>query len=145
MFTIKNTKRLSKKVSKQLVEDLTKGEINKVTKQINTTNKNKLILTIKQKIQPTPEQQKILWILSENCRLIYNFALEERLSWWNDNRDKLKEDRTDFPYYIKQQNDLPKIKKQYPRYKQNHSKTLQMTLRELDANFKSFFVLKAKG
>ncbi|MHA1126035.1 MAG: RNA-guided endonuclease InsQ/TnpB family protein [Candidatus Heimdallarchaeota archaeon] len=145
MFTIKNTKRLAKKVSKQLVEDLTKREMNKVVKQINTTNKNKVVLTIKQKINPTSEQQEVLWALSENCRLIYNFGLQERLTWWQENKEKTKEDRAEFPSYIKQQNDLPKIKKRYPRYQQNHSKTLQMTLRELHANFKSFFTLKAKG
>ncbi|MHA1308334.1 MAG: RNA-guided endonuclease InsQ/TnpB family protein [Candidatus Heimdallarchaeota archaeon] len=145
MFMIKNTKRLTKKISKQLVEDLTKEEINKVVKQINTDNKKKLILTIKQKIQPTSEQQEILWVLAENCRLIYNYALDERLKWWIENKNKAVEARKEFPSYTKQQNDLPKIKKQYPRYKQNYSKTLQMTLKELDANFKSFFTLKTKG
>ena len=116
MFTIKNTKRLTKKVSKQLVEDLTKREMDKVLKQIKNNNQKKLLLTIKQKIHPTPEQQEVLWALSENCRLIYNFALKERLSWWEQNKDKQIDDREKYPTYVKQQNDLPKIKKQYPRY-----------------------------
>ena len=145
MFTIKNTKRLTKKVSKQLVEDLTKREMDKVLKQIKNNNQKKLLLTIKQKIHPTPEQQEVLWALSENCRLIYNFALKERLSWWEQNKDKQIDDREKYPTYVKQQNDLPKIKKQYPRYQQNYSKTLQMTLTELDANFKSFYALRTKG
>jgi putative transposase len=30
------------------------------------------------RIQVTPEQEDVLWHLSEKCRLIYNFALAER-------------------------------------------------------------------
>jgi putative transposase len=32
-------------------------------------------LTQKIRIFPTPEQEIVLWKLSEKCRLIYNFAL----------------------------------------------------------------------
>jgi putative transposase len=35
-------------------------------------------LTQKIKIYPTKEQEDVLWILSEKCRLLYNFALEHR-------------------------------------------------------------------
>ncbi|MBP1910597.1 helix-turn-helix domain-containing protein [Methanolobus bombayensis] len=35
-------------------------------------------LTLPIKIQSTPEQESVLWDLSEKCRLIYNFGLKER-------------------------------------------------------------------
>ncbi len=49
------------------------------------------------------------------------------------------------PIYIDQQNKLPQLRQTYPRYQQNYAKTLQMTLRQLNADFKSFFVLRNKG
>ncbi|MFX0103787.1 MAG: RNA-guided endonuclease InsQ/TnpB family protein, partial [Candidatus Hodarchaeota archaeon] len=47
--------------------------------------------------------------------------------------------------YIKQQNNLPAIKNQYPEYKWVYSKVLQGTLRKLDEAYKSFFALWKKG
>jgi hypothetical protein len=35
-------------------------------------------LTSKIRIYPTAEQEGVLWTLSEQCRLIYNFALSDR-------------------------------------------------------------------
>ncbi|HUT82549.1 MAG TPA: transposase [Candidatus Bathyarchaeia archaeon] len=145
MLTLKNSNRLTKKVSKQLIEDLTQEEISKVLEQINNTKSKKMLLTFQQKIFPTLEQAEVLYALSENCRLLYNFALKERIEWWEKNKDKTKKERETFPSYINQQNNLPKIKEQYSRYKQVHSKTLQMTLRQLDADFKSFLALRKKG
>ncbi|MBN1327883.1 MAG: transposase [Candidatus Heimdallarchaeota archaeon] len=127
-----------------MVEDLSEEEIDKVIKQL-PENKSKQILTVKLQINPTKEQQKVLWGLAENCRLIYNFALKERLDWWERNKDKVMNEREEFIAYNKQQNDLPKLKEQFPRYKQNYSKTLQMTLKEVDSNYKSFFTLKGNG
>ncbi len=95
-------------------------------------------------INPTKEQEKVLWDLSEKCRLIYNFALEERRNNWKKNKDKPKDDREYIPY-IDQQNKLPKTKEKYPEYKWVYSKVLQMILRELDTNFKSFFALRKNG
>ena len=139
-----NEEALTNKIQKQLIEDLSQKEIDKVLKQIKLT-KSKQLLTLKQKIHPTLEQQVVLWALAENCRLIYKFALRERLDWWERNKDKTKEERDSYPDYTKQQNDLPNLKELYPRYKQNHSKSLQMTLKTLDANFKSFLALRNNG
>jgi len=94
-------------------------------------------LVKKFKIFPTKEQLDVLWTLSENCRLIYNFALTERMETYANTGKSIG--------YIKQQNDLPKIKKHYPRYQQVHSKLLQMTLRTLDADYCSFIALKKNG
>ncbi|MDG6218670.1 MAG: helix-turn-helix domain-containing protein, partial [Candidatus Thermoplasmatota archaeon] len=94
-------------------------------------------LTQQIRIQPTKEQEQVLWDLSEKCRLIYNFALKER-------KDTFKKEKKTVTY-IDQQNQLPKIKEQYPEYKWVYSKVLQYTLRTLDADFKSFFKLWKNG
>jgi len=93
-------------------------------------------LTQQVRIEPTKEQEKVLWDLSEKCRLIYNFALKER------------KDGHKYGHkigYVKQQNDLPSIKKKYPEYNWVYSKVLQYALRNLDADYRSFFALKKNG
>ena len=71
-------------------------------------------LTQQIKIKPTIAQEVVLEALSEKCRLIYNFALQER-------KDAFKNEVKGINY-IKQQNDLPEIKKNHPEYKWVYSK-----------------------
>jgi putative transposase len=94
-------------------------------------------LTPQIRIFPTPEQQEVLWKLSEKCRLIYNFALAER-------KDTYRHGITGVNYR-KQQNDLPAIKKRYPEYRWVYSKVLQYVLRTLAADYESFFALRKHG
>ncbi|MFX0100045.1 MAG: RNA-guided endonuclease InsQ/TnpB family protein, partial [Candidatus Hodarchaeota archaeon] len=101
-------------------------------------------LTQKLRIYPTLEQETVLWALSEKCRLIYNFALAERIDAWEKSKEK-PEKKREFITYIKQQNNLPATKKKYPEYKWVYSKVLQGTLRKLDEAYKSFFALWKKG
>ena len=107
-------------------------------------------LTEKIRIFPTPEQEEVFQHLAEECRLIYNFALAERRKQWELNN--LRFDFQVFPWgkpewinYNKQQNDLPWLKEKYPRYAYVHSKVLQMVLRTLDADYKSFIALRTNG
>lgn len=93
-------------------------------------------LAQKIRIFPTTEQQELLWKLSERCRLLYNFALAERIAAWKSGKRI---------GYQKQQNDLPKIKRRYPEYGWVYSKVLQMVLRQLDADYRSFFSLRRNG
>ena len=74
-----------------------------------------MYLTQKIRIFPTLEQSQLLWVLSEKCRLIYNFALNERRDNWKANKDKPKEEKT-YINYTFQQNQLPALKKEYPEY-----------------------------
>lgn len=94
-------------------------------------------LTQQIKIKPTKQQEDVLWKLSEKCRLIYNFALTERINCWELDIKGVN--------YYSQQNDLPKIKKKYPDYKIVYSKVLQYVLKNLDNDYKSFFALWKKG
>jgi putative transposase len=94
-------------------------------------------LTHKIRIFPTLEQEEVLWKLSEKCRLIYNFALAERKDAYRHGIKGVN--------YRKQQNDLPRIKAQYPEYKWVYSKVLQYVLRTLAADYESFFALRKNG
>lgn len=101
-------------------------------------------LTQQIRINPSAGQKEILWNLSERCRLCYNFALTERKECWEENKGQPKAER-EYIGYIKQQNDLPAIKEKYPEYKWIYSKVLQYILRNLDADYKSFFALLKEG
>ena len=101
-------------------------------------------LSQKNRIYPTKEQLDALWDLSEKCRLIYNFALSERIDNWKEQKELPKKDRK-YITYTQQQDQLPQIKQKYPEYKWVYSKVLQMTLRKLDGSYKSFFSLWKNG
>ena len=101
-------------------------------------------LSQKIRIFPSKEQEKILWILSEKCRLLYNFALVERMENWQQNKDIPKEKRQ-YNSYLAQSRALPSLKEKYPEYKWVYSKVLQTTIKKLDTNYKSFFSLWKNG
>ena len=94
-------------------------------------------LTQKIRIFPSAEQIDVLWHLSERCRLVYNFALSERIEAFKNNKSYVS--------YFKQSSDLRKLKKQYTEYRYVYSKALQMILRTLDADYKSFYALHKKN
>jgi putative transposase len=99
-------------------------------------------VTSKIKIAVTPDQEDVLWHLSEKCRLVYNFALAERNRNYQENKDRV--DKT-YIGYVQQANALPELKKKYPEYTWVYSKVLQTTLKMLDDNFRSFFALRQNG
>ncbi|MFX1500303.1 MAG: RNA-guided endonuclease InsQ/TnpB family protein [Promethearchaeota archaeon] len=101
-------------------------------------------LTQKIRIFPSQEQEQVLWVLSEKCRLIYNFALAERIEDWLQNKDKPKEERQ-YIDYLDQSRALTSLKKKYTEYKWVYSKVLQTTLKKLESNYKSFFALWKNG
>src|SRR3989338_4339970 len=114
---------------------LIESNIYKEEKKKNDGIKMQLAQQIK--IRTSPAQEIVLDALSEKCRLIYNFALEERKEAFEQNIKGIN--------YVKQQNDLPQLKNKFPEYNWVYSKVLQYTLRTLDADFKSFFALNKKG
>ncbi|MBY9006230.1 MAG: helix-turn-helix domain-containing protein, partial [Candidatus Lokiarchaeota archaeon] len=50
-------------------------------------------LTQKIGINPSKEQEYLMWILSEKCCLLYNFALAERIENCQQNKRTSKEKR----------------------------------------------------
>ena len=103
-----------------------------------------MLITQKVRIFPDARQQEVLWVLSERCRLIYNFALAERIDNWKENREKTREERTHVTYH-QQSAQLPSLKEKYPEYRWVYSKVLQVTLQQLDWDYRSFFALWKKG
>ncbi|MCG3218790.1 MAG: helix-turn-helix domain-containing protein, partial [Candidatus Heimdallarchaeota archaeon] len=101
-------------------------------------------LAYKTPILVSDQQEEVLWDLSEKNRLLYNFALAERKNNYQKEKKKPK-DKRELINYQDQQNQLPALKKQFLEYKWVYSKVLQMTLKKLDANFKSFFGLLKNG
>jgi putative transposase len=55
-------------------------------------------LAQKIRIYPTEEQLQVIWDLSEKCRLIYNFALSERIENWKEQKEKPKKERNYIRY-----------------------------------------------
>ena len=97
---------------------------------------SKLYLTVCVRINPTPDQEDMLWHLSDRCRLIYNFALAERIKAWPSGL-RIR--------YVDQSRALPSIKQRYPEYGWVYSKVLQDALRTLDMDFRSFLALRRRG
>ena len=100
-------------------------------------------LTQKIRINPSKKQEYLLWILSEKCRLLYNFALAERIENYQQNKRTSMEKRH-YISYSSQSRALPILKDKYPEYRWVYSKVLQTTLKKLDANYQSFFSLWKK-
>jgi putative transposase len=103
-----------------------------------------VILTYKTQIVPTPEQDSVLWELSEQCRRLYNWALHERITRWQEEQSK-PQTACKYLTYLEQQNTLPQLKERVPELRWVYSKVLQMVLRTLDADYKSFFSLWRNG
>jgi len=103
-----------------------------------------MLLTRKLRIWPSSEQACVLWDLSEKCRLLYNFSLQERKEDWKLQQEKPKENRN-YLTYMQQSKALPAIKQIYPEYQWVYSKVLQQVLKKLDENFRSFFSLYKRG
>jgi putative transposase len=93
-------------------------------------------LTQKISIYPTLEQEKVLWDLSNQCRRLYNIALAERHEAYGKGQK--------ITYQI-QQNELIFTKQAYPEFGMVYSKVLQMTLKQLDSDYQSFFALRRNG
>ena len=101
-------------------------------------------LSQKIRINPSKEQEYLLWIFSEKCRLLYNFALAERIENWKNNKTNL-DDTPQYITYTALSKALPSLKEKYPEYRWVYSKVLQTTLEKLDRDYKSFFSLWEKG
>ncbi|MFX1501643.1 MAG: helix-turn-helix domain-containing protein [Promethearchaeota archaeon] len=101
-------------------------------------------LTQRIRIFPSEKQELLLWILSEKCHLLYNFALAERMEIWQKNKDLPREKRYYIDYLL-QSRALTGLKEKYPEYKWVYSKVLQTILKKLEANYNSFFALWNKG
>ena len=92
--------------------------------------------TYKFKLEPTKEQkEKIEWTL-DMCRWLYNSALEQRRIAWEKYGISLQG---------RQMSELPKLKKEFPEFKEVYSQVLQNVIKRLDLAFQSFFRRVKRG
>src|SRR5262249_9136742 len=88
--------------------------------------------TYKYKLRPTAEQERELEHVLPQCRVLYNVAPEQRLTWWRRGQGK-RVTRSD------QESELKDIRTQFPHYAAVHSHVLQDVLARLDKTYRGFF------
>jgi putative transposase len=87
--------------------------------------------TFKEKLRPTPEQERQLEVALWRCRTLYNTALEQRISVWRQ--------RAKSATRYQQQAELADIRAEFPEYAAIHSHVLQDVLARLDKTYQAFF------
>ncbi len=87
--------------------------------------------TYKEKLRPTPAQERALDAVLWRCRTLYNTALEQRISAWN--RCHVSVTRS------QQEAELKDIRAEFPEYAAIHSHVLQDVLARLDKAYQAFF------
>ncbi len=90
-----------------------------------------MVKSFKYRLRPTKKQEKILLAHIEQCCILYNQLLCERIQAWKKNKESLS--RYD------QQETLPMLKKQYNPFSLVHSQVLQQVCQRVDWAFKGFF------
>jgi putative transposase len=100
------------------------------------------------RIYPNEAQQTELVEWLEICRGVYNYALRQLKDWIASRKcpiDRCSLEKEyiipadePFPSYHRQQNNLPKAKKQFPHLGKVHSQVLQTTIRRLHDTWEAF-------
>src|SRR5215831_12311914 len=87
--------------------------------------------TFKEKLRPTPEQERALDVVVWRCRDLYNAALEQRIIAYQQLRVSLSR--------YEQEAELKAIRAEFPEYAAIHSHILQDVLARLDKTYQAFF------
>jgi putative transposase len=87
--------------------------------------------TFKEKLRPTPVQERALDAVLWRCRALYNTALEQRITAWQ--RAHVSVSR------FQQEAELKEIRAVFPEYAAIHSHMLQDVLARLDKAYQAFF------
>ena len=93
--------------------------------------------TYKEKLRPTPAQERALENVLWRCRELYNAALEQRIAAWQ--RRQVSVSR----YH--QEAELKDLLAEFPDYAAIHSHTLQDVLARLDKTYQAFFRRVQRG
>src|SRR5215469_12826398 len=93
--------------------------------------------TYKEKLRPTPTQERVLERVLWRCRTLYNTALEQRITAWQ--RCHVSVNR------YQQEAELKAIREAFPDYAAIHSHVLQDVLARLDKTYQAFFRRLAAG
>ena len=87
--------------------------------------------TYKEKLKPTPTQERQLEDVLWRCRTLYNTALEQRITAWERCRVSLTR--------YQQEAELKDLRAEIPEYAALHSHVLQDVLARLDKTYQAFF------
>jgi len=87
--------------------------------------------TFKEKLRPTPRQERQLELVLWRCRTLYNTALEQRITAWE--RCHVCVTR------YQQEAELKDLREDFPDYAAIHSHVLQDVLARLDKTYQAFF------
>lgn len=87
--------------------------------------------TYKFKLKPTPEQKRQFDVILWRCRVLYNTALEQRITLYRQRGVSLT--------CYGQQAELSDLKTVFPEYAGIHSQILQDVLARLDKTYQTFF------
>ena len=93
--------------------------------------------TYKEKLRPTPAQERALERVLWHCRTLYNVALEQRIIAWQRCHVSLTR--------YQQEAELKTIRAEVPEYAAIHSHVLQDVLAHLDRTYHAFFRRVANG
>src|SRR5262245_3414163 len=87
--------------------------------------------TFKEKLRPTPTQERVLDGVLWRCRDLYNTALEQRITAYQRRHVSLSR--------FEQEAELKAICAEFPEYEAIHSHVLQDVLARLDKTYQAFF------
>src|SRR5712691_8680923 len=93
--------------------------------------------TYKEKLRPTPTQERALEEVLWRCRELYNTALEQRITAWQRCRVSVSR--------YEQEAELKAIRAAFPQYAAIHSHILQDVLARLDRTYQAFFRRVQRG
>jgi len=93
--------------------------------------------TYKEKLRPTPAQERALEEVLGRCRALYNTALEQRITAWQRCRVSVSR--------FQQEAELKAIRAEFPDYAAIHSHVLQDVLARLDKTYQTFFRRVQRG
>jgi len=93
--------------------------------------------TYKEKLRPTPTQERALGEVLWRCRDLYNTALEQRITAWQRCRVSLSR--------YEQEAELKAIRAEFPDHAAIHSHILQDVLARLDKTYQAFFRRVQRG
>jgi putative transposase len=87
--------------------------------------------TYKDKLRPTPAQERALADVVWRCRALYNAALEQRITAYQRHHVSVSR--------FEQEAELKDIRAEFPAYEAIHSHVLQDVLARLDRTYQAFF------
>ena len=93
--------------------------------------------TYKEKLRPTPAQERALDEVLWRCRVLYNAALEQRIAAWRRRHVSVTR--------YQQEAELKAIRAEFPEYAAIHAHILQDVLARLDKAYQAFSRRVANG